>query len=103
MTDLFFKEDANPDTIDGAINYRKREMVYESIEHIQRFRKFFFIFHFYWISFLILTPIDLEMLEQVPFQFEMPEPATTFLRVPVSLSEDQAYSLSLFFEPREKK
>lgn len=40
LTDLFFKEDANPDMVDGLINYRKREMVYESIEHIQRFRAF---------------------------------------------------------------
>lgn len=78
LTDLFFKEDANPDTIDGLINYRKRELVFESIEHIQRF-------------------------QQVPYEFELSDPATTFLRAPPSLNEEMLYELSLYFEPREPK
>jgi hypothetical protein len=78
LTDLFFKEDANPDNVDGLINYRKRELVFESIEHIQRF-------------------------QAVSYEFEMPEPATTFLRAPPSLNEEMLYELSLHFEPREPK
>ena len=78
LTDLFFKEDANPDNVDGLINYRKRELVFESIEHIQRF-------------------------QAVPYEFDMPEPATTFLRAPPSLNEEMLYDLSLHFEPREPK
>mmetsp|Transcript_7580 Transcript_7580/g.13216 ORF Transcript_7580/g.13216 Transcript_7580/m.13216 type:complete len:782 (+) Transcript_7580:21-2366(+) len=76
LTDLFFKEDANPDMVEDKINYRKRELVYESIEHIQRF-------------------------QAVPYQFDKPEPASTFLRNPASLGEDLLYELSLFFEPRQ--
>jgi hypothetical protein len=46
------------------------------------------------------TSTDLSRV-QVPFQFEMPEPATTFLRQPTSLGEETLYELSLFFEQRE--
>jgi len=34
----------SPDMVEDKINYRKRELVYESIEHIQRFQGLFFFF-----------------------------------------------------------
>lgn len=36
----------------------------------------------------------------MPYQFELPEPATAFMRAPPSLSEDQMYMLSLVRDTR---
>ena len=39
MTDITFIEDGNPDYIQGLINYRKRELVYNVIRDIQQYQQ----------------------------------------------------------------
>jgi hypothetical protein len=39
LTDLTFVEDGNPDTVNGLINFKKRQMIYNIIEKIQLYQQ----------------------------------------------------------------
>ena len=54
LTDLTFIDDGNPDTVDGKINWNKRELTYRVLSEI-------------------------ELYQQVPYNFPPVEPIRTFL------------------------
>jgi hypothetical protein len=77
LTDLTFIETGNQDNIQDKINYRKREMIYKAIQ-------------------------ELVLYQNNQYTFPPKEPLYALLsELPHSSNENDLYSLSLFFEPRE--
>jgi hypothetical protein len=77
LTDLTFLEDGNPDTVEGGlVNMKKRELVYQTIEQLQRY-------------------------QVTPYTYPVLEPAATYATQLPSLHEDGLYEISLAVEPRK--
>ena len=78
LTDLTFVEDGNPDMVNGLINFRKRQLVFQIIQEIQLYQETQFP----------IRPIPslLALLQSLPI-----------------LDDDALYSLSLQREPRTPK
>ena len=77
LTDITFIEDGNPDYIQGLINYRKREFVFNVIREIQQYQQ---------------QAYKDELVYIGHFLTELP-----------SNSEEKLYNLSLIREPRGAK
>mmetsp|Transcript_17426 Transcript_17426/g.44379 ORF Transcript_17426/g.44379 Transcript_17426/m.44379 type:complete len:1036 (-) Transcript_17426:126-3233(-) len=75
LGDLTFMEDGNPDTIDDAINFKKRKLVYKQIAEMS----------FYQLE---------------PYNFPLVEPIYTFLSELPHQEEKELFELSLQREPR---
>lgn len=76
LTDITFIEDGNPDYINGLINYRKRELVYNVIQEIQQY-------------------------QQTGYEYELVDNIAHFLtELPICDNDDDLYKLSLAREPR---
>ena len=78
LADLVFIDDGNPDTVDGLINFRKREMVYKVIEEIQQY-------------------------QQAPYQFEADPFSLTYLSTLENYTEEKLLALSNQVEPKNCK
>ena len=78
LTDLVFIDDGNPDTMEGLINFRKREMVYKVIEEIQQY-------------------------QQSPYNFEVDQALLDQLTYLPVYEEDDLYQISLTIEPKNCK
>jgi len=78
LTDLTFFEEGNPDYIQGFINYSKRKLIYNSISNVQSFQN---------------TKYNLQPVYQI---------AKLLKNLP-RLDEDQLYTNSMRFEPRNKE
>jgi hypothetical protein len=76
LTDLTFIEDGNPDTIDGQINFKKRELVFKVIQEVQ-------------------------LYQSQPYTYPVVEPIATFLADLPNLGEKELHELSLLLEPRD--
>ncbi len=67
MTDLTFADDANPDEINGLINFGKYELMYNIIEEIQQYQQISYTFEYvdHIASFLCELPqnSDKDMFE----------------------------------------
>ena len=75
LKDLIFIEDGNPDTIDGLINFSKRQLLYKVIEEMQQYQ---------------LKPYDIKQdLSIAPF-----------VQTIFKYDENHLYKLSLEREPR---
>jgi len=80
LTDLTFLEDGNPDIIDGLINFKKREMIFNVISEIQQY-------------------------QQTPYRFDPNDSYLTYLtEMPIvedtKTTDNELYELSLLREPR---
>jgi len=80
LTDLTFMEDGNPDNIDGLINFKKREMIFNVLSEIQQY-------------------------QQTPYKYEPMENYLAFLAdLPFiednKVMDNELYDLSLQREPR---
>jgi len=79
LTDLVFIEDGNPDNLDEKINYKKRDLVVDTISMIQTF-------------------------QQSPYRnIEITEPIYTFLQELPFLEDKELFEVSQFVEPKKKK
>ena len=78
LTDLIFIEEGNSDDRDGKINFRKRRQIYEVIDLLQSFNS------------------------GANYDFDIIEPLHSYLAHLPSLSENDLYSLSLHYEPRDE-
>eukprot|EP01130_Rhizamoeba_saxonica_P016727 TRINITY_DN7785_c0_g1_i1.p1 TRINITY_DN7785_c0_g1~~TRINITY_DN7785_c0_g1_i1.p1 ORF type:complete len:1010 (+),score=231.89 TRINITY_DN7785_c0_g1_i1:2-3031(+) len=77
LTDLTFIEDANPDTYNGLINFKKRELIGRTIQIIQRYQQ---------------TGYNLQPVYQIQKLFE---------DIPLTYTQDtEMYKASLVIEPR---
>lgn len=76
LTDLTFIEDGNPDTIDGQINFKKRELIFKVIQEVQ-------------------------LYQSQPYTYPVVEPIATFLADLPNLGEKDLHELSLLLEPRD--
>jgi hypothetical protein len=78
LTDLTFIEDGNPGTINNMINWKKRDLLIETIIKIQQY-------------------------QQTGFPFEIVEPIYTFLWELPFLDDATMYDISIALEERSKK
>ncbi len=76
LQDLTFIEDGNPDMINGEINFKKREQIYQSLQEVQ-------------------------LYQAKPYDFPVVEPISTFLTDLPFLGEKELHELSLMLEPRD--
>jgi len=78
LTDLIFIEDGNADYVGDLINFKKRDLLTETISIIQQF-------------------------QQTPFAFEIKEPVYTFLQELPFLEDKELWEISSFIEPKDKE
>jgi len=77
LTDLTFTEDGNQDNINDLVNFKKRDLLHETIVLLKQYQK-------------------------LPFQFEIKEPFFTFLQELTFLDDKELWEVSNFLEPKEK-
>jgi len=75
LTDLTFSDDANPDYIDGLINFGKWELIYNVIGEIQQY-------------------------QHVCYDFEYVDHIASFLSELPQNTEDDMFNISKSFEPK---
>jgi len=77
LTDLVFLEDGNPDTVNDLINFKKRDLIFETVLTLQTYK---------------LNPYKLDIVE----------PIYTFLQELPALDDKEMFQVSTFLEPKQK-
>ncbi len=96
-------EEGNPDLLDGLINFKKREMIFNVISEIQQYPSLSFNFSLYAIfSYYLLFQ---RIYQQVPYTHVGVEQMIAYLvELPIiddtKQMEKELYDLSLQLEPR---
>lgn len=78
LSDLTFIEEGNPNFIDGLINFKKRDMLVETIRQIQQY-------------------------QSTSYNLEIVEPVFTFLCELPCMDEKELYNVSVALEKTKKK
>jgi len=78
LTDLTFVEDGNPDIVNGLINFKKRQMIYNIIEKVQ-------------------------LYQQTSYKFPLVDNIANYLTELPFNDDQELYNLSLRREPKGAK
>ena len=92
-----FIQDGNADYVGELINFKKRDLLTETISIIQQFQVLLNI------PSLILCLCSEIFLQQTPYAFEIKEPVYTFLEELPFLEDKELWEISSFIEPKDKE